>query len=387
LGYSAQRDVASAFKFADYMPVRVKYAYAFGSSQSGRFLREFIYQGFNADEQGRRSFDAIWAKTGGAARGDFIQPFSDPDGLGIFTGSQFPFANTPQKDPVTGKTDSMLMHMTPETTPKLIYTNTETEYVGGGRSTALIHTSYDGKSDLAIPDNVRIYMWAGAAHGAGSFPPAKGIAQQPGNANDYNWSMRGTLKAMDDWVRKDIAPPPSRYPNLTDGTLVDHAGWHFPAIPGVPSPAIIPGGYRADLGGPLTAPRLAYLDPKLDADGNDLGGVRLPEIAVPLGTYTGWSFRSPDVGSPTEIIPLTGMFIPFAATKAERDKTGDPRLSIAERYPSRDAYLTRIRAEAQKLADQRYILAEDIEPIVAHAGTVWDTLTGQKQAAAGNPPP
>lgn len=378
LGYAAQRDVASAFKFGENMPVKVKYTYAFGSSQSGRFLREFIYRGFNADEQGRTSFDAIWAKTGAAARGDFIQPFSDPDGLGIFTGSQFPFANTPEKDPVTGKTDSMLMHMSAEAMPKIIYTNTETEYVGGGRAAALIHTSYDGKRDLPIPDNVRIYMWASAAHGAGSFPPQKGLSAQLANANDYNWAMRGTLKVLDDWVRKGIAPPDSRYPHLSDGSLIPHADLKFPAIPGVPSPAIIPSGYRADVGGPLSAPRIAYLNPQVDADGNDVGGVRLPEIAVPLATYTGWSFRAPENGAPTEIIPLTGMFIPFALTKAEREKTGDPRLSIEERYSGKEAYLAEVRTQAQKLADGRYILAEDIEPIVAHAGMVWDSLTAKK---------
>ena len=378
LGYAAQRDVASALKFGKDMPINVKYTYVYGSSQSGRFLREFIYRGFNADEEGRKSFDAIWAKTGAAARGDFIQPFSDPDGLGIFTGSQFPFANTPERDPVTGKTDGMLMHIPAAAMPKLIYTNTETEYVGGGRATALIHTSYDGKSDLKIPDNVRIYMWASAAHGAGSYPPQKGLSAFPASANDYNWAQRGILKAMDDWVRKGVEPPANRYPNLSDGSLIQHAALKFPAIPGMPSPAGIPGGYRADLGGPLTAPKIAYLNPQVDADGNDVGGVRLPEIAVPLATNTGWSFRAPENGAPSEIIPLTGMFLPFALTKAERDKTGDPRLSIAERYTGKDDYLSKVRLAAQKLAGERYILAEDVEPIVGHAGQVWDGVTARK---------
>jgi hypothetical protein len=180
-------------------------------------------------------------------------------------------------------------------------------------------------------------------------------------------------------VRNGTKPPASRYPRLADGTLVPHDQFKFPAIPGVQSPAIIPAGYRADLGGPLTAPRIPYLNPQVDADGNDTGGVRMPEIEVPLATYTGWNFRSPEIGAPHQIIPLTGSFIPFAATKAEREKNGDPRLSIAERYPSREAYLGRVRGAAMRLVRERYLLAEEVEPIMAHAGMVWDSLTVPRQ--------
>ncbi len=141
------------------------------------------------------------------------------------------------------------------------------------------------------------------------------------------------------------------------------------------SPLIIPGGYRADLGGPQSAPRLPYLIPNVDADGNDTGGIRLPEIAVPLATYTGWNFRNPATGAPTEIVPLNGSFLPFTATRAERSQTQDPRPSIEERYAGCDAYLSQVRLAAQKLVTERYILSQDVDPIVQHAATVWDNLT------------
>jgi hypothetical protein len=379
LGYTAQRDVASAFRYGKNQPVQAKYEYIYGASQTGRFLREYIYDGFVADEQGRKTFDAIWPQISGSARGDFINPFSLADGLGVFTGSMFPFSDVPQKDPITGKTDGTEMKMSPAVRPKIIYTNTEVENTGGGRDAALLYTALDGKTNLTLPDNVRVYMWASAQHGPSAFPPAPhSVAQQMANPNNYTWGMRAIFEGMDGWVRKGIAPPANKYPNLADGTLVNHADLKFPKIPGVQSPSIIPGGYRADHGGPLTAPKLPFLVPNVDADGNDTGGIRFPEIAVPLATYTGWNFRDPSTGSPTEIIPLQGSFVPFPLTKAEREKGGDPRLSVAERYPSRDAYLVKVKAAADALVKAHYVLPEDEAPLVAHEALVWDTLTAPK---------
>ena len=375
LGYAAIRDIASAIRYRKDMPVSAKYAYLYGASQTGRFVREFLYDGFNADEQGRKAYDVMWAQISGAARGDYVNPFSAQDGLGIFTGSMFPYSDVPQKDPITGKTDGMEMHMSPSVVPKIIYTNSEVENTGGGRDAALLYTALDGKTELKLPDNVRVYMWASAQHGPAAFPPAKGAGQQKGNPNNYTVAMRAIFEGMDGWVRKGVQPPANKYPSLSDGTLVNHANLNFPAIPGVQSPSGIPGGYRADRGGPLDAPKLPFLVPAVDKDGNDTGGIRLPEIAVPLATYTGWNFRDASTGSPTEIIPLQGSFVPFARTKAERDKTGDPRLSIAERYQSRDAYLAKVKAAADKLVTERYMLPQDVDLIVKHEGLVWDNLT------------
>ena len=379
LGYTAQRDVASAFRYKSGMPVTAKYEYFYGASQTGRFLREYVYDGFVADEQGRKTFDAIWPQISGSARGDFINPFALQDGLGIFTGSMFPYSDVPQKDPVTGKVDGLQMHMPAAVVPKiLVYTNTDVENTGGGRDTPLLTTALDGKTELKLPGNVRVYTWAGAQHGAAAFPPARGVLANLPNPNNYTWGMRAIFVAMDDMVRKGTPMPASLYSKFSNGTLVNHADLKFPKIPGVQSPAVIPGGYMADHGDQFTAPKLPFLVPNVDVDGNDRAGLRLPEIAVPLATYTGWNFRGPGTGSPTEIVPLQGSFFPFPLTKAEREKTGDPRLSIAERYPSKDAYLAKVKASADALVKGRYLLAEDVAPLVAHESLVWDTLTGAK---------
>src|SRR5580698_7401484 len=378
LGYTAQRDVASAFRYGKNQPVQAKYEYFYGASQTGRFLREYIYDGFCADEQGRKTFDAIWPQISGSARGDFVNPFALADGLGVFTGSMFPFSDVPQKDPTTGKTDGMEMHMSPAVRPKIIYTNTEVENTGGGRDAALLYTALDGKTELTLPDNVRVYTWAGAEHGPAPFPPNKGVLANLPNPNNYTWGMRAIFVGMDNWVRKGIAPPASQYSKLSDGTLVNHAKLSFPKIPGIQSPSVIPGGYMADHGNQFTAPKLPFLVPAVDADGNDRAGLRFPEISVPLATYTGWNFRDPETGSPTEIVPLQGSFFPFPLTKAEREKSGDPRLSIAERYSSRDDYLAKVKAAADNLIKGGYLLAEDEAPLVAHEALLWDTLTGAK---------
>jgi hypothetical protein len=258
----------------------------------------------------------------------------------------------------------------------VILTNGDCEYWGSGRAAFMNYTTLDGKKEVKVPDNVRIYMFAGTQHETAPFPPMQGAgAQQRPNPNDYNWAMRAILAGLDGWVRQGTAPVPSRYPRLSDGTLIAHANVNFPALPGVQSPSVISGGYRADLGGP-TSPKLPFLVPKVDADGNDMGGIRLPDQAVPLATYTGWNFRSQAAGAPTEIVPLTGTFLPFPLTRADADQNHDPRMSIQERYASRDAYLAKVREAAEKLVQERYVLSQDVDAIVQHAGVVWDTITG-----------
>lgn len=375
LGYAALRDVASYFKKPGNL-VTAKYTYAFGASQTGRFLREYLYDGFNADEQGHRALDAVWAHIAGAARGDFVQPFTLPNGLGIFTGSMFPFSTTPEKDPVTGKTDGVLMHMSKDVVPKVILTNGDCEYWGSGRAAFLNYTTMDGKKETKVPENVRIYTLAGTQHEFAPFPPmANPVAQQKPNPNDYNWAMRAILAGLDGWVRNGQAPPPSRYPKVSDGTLVAEKDVNFPALPGVQNPDIIPGGYRADLGGP-TSPKLPFLVPKVDADGNDVGGIRLPGIVVPLATYTGWNFRAQPANTRTEIVPLTGTFLPFPNTRADREQSHDPRPSIEERYPSRDAYLSKVHDATEELVKERYMLSVDVDGAVQEAGKIWDNVTG-----------
>jgi hypothetical protein len=240
--------------------------------------------------------------------------------------------------------------------------------------TAIRHTSLDGREDVEDAPNVRVFMIAGAKHGAGSWPPSDNGGQFKENTNDYRWAQRGLLAALDAWVRQGTTPPESRHPRFSDLTLVASDNLKFPPLPGVQWTSTVPGGYRADVPGPYSA--LPFLVSKVDADGNDVGGIRLPEQAVPLATLTGWQFRSERIGSPNTLIAMAGAYIPFPATRAERERTHDPRLSIAERYSSRADYLKKIQESADRLAQERYILTDDVPAIVQEAGRHWDAVMG-----------
>jgi hypothetical protein len=376
LGFAALRDMASAVKHQQGGPIAVRYAYAFGPSQDGRLLREFLYEGFNADEQDRRAFDGVIAHIAGAGRsGDFNTRFARPNGLAFFDASRFPYLDLDQRDPVTGKTDGILMKLTPEQRPKIFYTNSSGEYWGGGRAATLTHTTLDGREDAQVPDNVRIYLFAGTQHVPGGYLPSQGPGQQKPNANKYAWAHRALLVALDRWVREDVSPPPSAHPKLADNTLVARDLIDFPEIPGVHSPLSIPTGYRADLPGPYSSHPLPLLVPQVDGDGNEVSGIRLPNVAVPLATYTGWNFRSPSIGQPEELLPLTGSYIPFPVTKAAREQTHDPRLSIEERYGTRARYEGLVRDAAANLSQDGYLLNEDVQHVVEAALANWDEIT------------
>jgi hypothetical protein len=376
VGLAALRDLASAVKYRQDLPITARYAYAFGPSQDGRLLREFLYEGFNADEQDRRGFDAVMAHIAGAARGgDFNSRFARPNGLGFFVASLFPYLDLDQKDPATGRTDGIETKLTPEQRPKVFYTNSSGEYWGGGRAAALTHTTLDGSEDAKAPDNVRIYLFAGTQHVPGGYLPSQGAGAQKPNGNQYGFAQRALLVALDRWVRDNVEPPPSAHPQLADKTLVPRDQIAFPAIPGVHSPLTIPAGYRADLAEPQTH-ALPLLVPQVDADGNELSGIRLPNVAVPLATYTGWNFRSPAIGQPGELLPLTGSFIPFPVTKAAQEAALDPRPSIEERYGSRERYQALVTDAAAKLVQQRYLLNQDVRPVVERALVTWDEITG-----------
>ncbi len=371
LGFVALRDLASALKTRSDLFMSARQAYVFGPSQDGRFLRQFLYEGFNADEQGRRGLDGIIANIAGSARGnDFNARFARPHGLGFFTASLFPYLDLDQTDPVSGKTDGLLQKLTPDTRPKIFYTNGSGEYWGGGRAAALVHTSLDGNSDVALADTTRVYLFAGTQHIPGGFLPSQGEGANQPNPNDSSFALRALALAMHRWANDGVAPPDSRYPRLSDGTLVAKEKLRFPAIPDVRSPLTIPAGYRADLGDTTRA--LPHLVPNVDPDGNELAGIRLPDVAAPLATYTGWNFRSPKIGRPEELLPLTGSYIPFAATRAAREQTGDPRLSIEERYASREAYEKAVIAACEKLVHDRYVLAADTPTMIGLAMARWD---------------
>jgi len=267
------------------------------------------------------------------------------------------------------------MKLPAEAQPKIFYTNSSGEYWGGGRAAALTHTTLDGRADARLPDNVRIYLFAGTQHVPGGYLASQGEGQQQANPNDYAWAHRALLVAMERWVRAGAAPPASRHPALADHTLVPRPDIDFPAIPGVRSPLAIPGGYRADLDGPPADHPLPMLVPQVDGDGNELAGIQLPDVAVPLATYTGWNFRSPKIGQPTELLPLTGSYIPFPVTRAAREAASDPRYSIEERYGNRARYQALVTDRASNLVAEGYLLGEDLAAVVERALARWDDVT------------
>ncbi|MEQ1910717.1 MAG: alpha/beta hydrolase domain-containing protein [Vicinamibacterales bacterium] len=374
LGMAAIRDAASSFRYGANQVASGKLAYLYGASQTGRVIRQMIHEGFTIDEQGRKTFDAAFIQTGAVGFGSFNERFAQPNELGPFTQTKFPFLYKTTTDPITGREDGLGRLIPTGMEPKLFMVDSSSEYWDRGRVAAMRHTAMDGSEDLEDAPNVRSFQLAGTKHGAGSFPANDNGGQFKENTNDYRWAQRGLLAALDAWTRNGVEPPASTHPRLKDGTLVAHKDLKFPALPGVQQPTFVPGGFRADVPSPYSA--MPFLLPGVDADGNEVSGIRLPIVSVPLATLTGWQFRSPQVGAPSTLIAMAGAYIEFPKTKADRERTKDPRLSIIERYGTRAEYVKRVREAATKLATDRFILREDIGPITDELAGQWDVVMG-----------
>ena len=233
-------------------------------------------------------------------------------------------------------------------------------------------------------DNVRIYLLSAGQHGPAAFPPAQTIGQQKNNPLDYRWAMKALLLAMDRWTATGAAPPPSRYPKLADNTLVAPDKLRFPKLPGVTTTTAVHKAYHADYGPKFATegvvsqepPRIGtafpILVPQVDADGNGIAGIRMPELAVPLATYTGWNLFNDRSGPVTVLSSMQGSYVPLAKSGAEKKRNGDPRASIDERYRDKEQYLGQVTKAAQDLVAQGYLLAEDVQPVVANAAKHWD---------------
>ncbi len=374
-GFAATRDLVSHLRYApETMSVLGRapsHALAFGISQAGRYLRDHIAQGFNRDEAGRRVFDGVLAHTAGIGRlflnHAFAQPFrtstrhEDHD----FPENEFPFSPAVMTDPVTGREGGLLRGDGSD--PLLIQTNTSTEYWQKGAS--LLHTDPRGERDVALPEGVRLYLIAGTQHGGrpGS-PRDRGPAVHLRNPHNPMPALRALLVALDEWVVDGRAPPPSAVPSLAGGSLVPAEAMGFPAIPGVAvartTNRVRPSG---DWVTPLpAAASYACLVCRVDGDGNEVAGLRLPEIAVPLGTYTGWNlYRAPFPEG--ELADRDGSFIPFAKSAAERLERGDPRPAIEERYPDHAAYVSAVERAVAALLARRLLLPEDAAAYIAVA--------------------
>jgi hypothetical protein len=397
LGLAALRDFVSHLKYAKDSPARIARAEAVGISQSGRFLRHFLYQDFNVDEEGRQVLDGVIAHVPGAGRGSFNHRFAQPSRDAqpmsslFYPTDLFPFTDSPLKSPMRGAPPQGLLDASRAsgTLPKIFHTNTSYDY--WSRAGSLIHTSPDGKSDVEPPENVRIYFLAGLQHFSGPFPPAVSEvldlrSQQKQNPNPVVWLWRALLTSLDDWVRGSQLPPPSAYPRVSDGTLVTLEALRFPSIPGIRPPAALNRAYALDFGKsfrdgiiseqpPKVGEVFNTLVPQVDPDGNDRGGVRIPEMRVPLATYTGWNLRDPSIGASSQRVSFLGSYIPFPKTLAERERAADPRPSVAERYSSREQYLGLFAEAALQAVRERSLLAEDLPAVIERGEAEWREAT------------
>jgi hypothetical protein len=389
VGFASVRDLTSALKHGEgegLAPLlknrKFTHAIGFGVSQSGRFLREYLYSGFNCDERGRIVFDGLIPHVAGAGMGSFNHRFAQPTAFATpyqkadWPVDRFPFAYHTERDELSGKEDGLLRGVKTEHLPKIMHTQSATEYWSRGGS--LVHTDTLGKLDVEIPENVRIYSFGGTQHSPATYPPGLGDAQTLANPGDYRPMLRALLLAMTNWICDKGAPPESVYPRIDQKQLGSISAYQtsFPPIPGVRLPEGIAAPALFDLGPrweksriidfvpPRAQQRYGVLAPLTDADGNDLGCLLPPEVAIPLATHTGWSLRSREAGAQNQIVGLVGSRIGFSLNSAERQELGDPRKSIQERYRSLDDYSDRLRKECERMAMLGYLLPEDIDSLV-----------------------
>jgi Alpha/beta hydrolase domain len=412
LGFAATRDLAAYLRraatngagYANSLAGDAQFVYSFCFSQPCRFLHDFLNMGFNEDERGERVFDGMLNWLGGGSGGFFNYRFAQPgrthrQHIGRwYPERQFPFANQVLFDPITGKKDGRLRQCRATgTCPKIFEANSANEYwVKAG---SLLHTDTRG-NDLRDPRNVRFYLFSSLPHSAGIGPTGPGICQQPRNPVVANPGLRALLVALDEWVSEGKKPPASRVPLRANGTLVaslpqrdenEDRGHHhphqdrhhqdgigFPDIPGVTYNGLMTTGDLFDYGpffddGILTilppvlvgSPYPAFV-PRTDADGNDVAGVRLPEVAVPRATLTGWGLRAAAFGG-DDLCDAAGQQIDFHQTKVERLAAGDPRLSIEERYPTHWRYVKEVTHAARRLGRERFLLDEDVQAYIEQA--------------------
>jgi Alpha/beta hydrolase domain len=392
IGLAAIRDVVSWARYDPRSPFPVTAAIGVGISQSGRFLRHFLYQGFNTDEAGRKVFDGMLVHTAGAGRGSFNHRFAQPSrdahrySAFFYPTDIFPFSGRTQTDPDTGRADGLLARTRPDHQPKIFYTNTGYEY--WGRAASLLHTSPDGRADAPPLPNERIYHLAGGQHFVGVFPPPasprSGEAYRS-NPLDFLVTLRALLARLVEWVVDGRTPPPSAHPTLAARTLVSLDALSFPRVPDLKAPGVIHQAHRVDYGASWGAGIITREPPgvgapfpslvsQVDADGNEIAGVRGVELLAPLATYTPWQLRGGRGSDGGELVDFLGGYVPLPRTEAERERAGDSRPSLERRYADKSAYLATARRGADSLARAGLLLAEDVPWVLERAEQHWDWI-------------
>jgi hypothetical protein len=400
IGYAATRDINSFLRYAEKdddgnpnpLANHIKWAIGTGNSQSGNFVKSFIHLGFNQDESGRMVWDGAnpniagrqnplnfrFAVPGGAAG------MYEPGSEAVLWWSDY--QDETRHRPAAGMLDRC---RATDTCPKIFETFGASEFWGLRMSPGLVGN--DAKADIPLPPNVRRYYSPGVTHGGGrggfsiTAPTSNATGcVLPANPNPSSDTNRALMAALIDWVVKGTPPPPSRYPRLDLGQLVPatSTAMGFPTIPGAPLPdgmvnSVLdydfgPSFKYADLAGvislqpPLIKQVIPTLVPKVDADGNEVGGIPSVLHQAPLGTYLGWNVTASGFYK-GQSCGFAGGYIPFARTKADRIASGDPRLSVEERYGTHDQYVAVVRAAAEKLVRQRFLLPDDAARLIREA--------------------
>jgi hypothetical protein len=370
----------------------------FGISQSGRLIQTMLLRGLHVDEAGKGVFDGAFIHVAGGGKGGFDYRFAMPTRHAsmledhIYPTDYFPFTTTVERDPQTGAQGSVLDRAQQlGVVPKLFFTNESTEY--WNRSASLIHTDPTGRRDIPVDSHARIYLIAGAQHYMGR-QRERGLFANCINPLNHYRALRALLLALDRWVRNGSEPPASRYPRISDGTLVTVAAYKaaFPKIPGLVTPESNLRPPRLDLGRRFAAQRIAdlippreaapfeTLVPKPNTDGLDEGGVDLPELMLPLGTRVGFNTRNAATGFPSATGRWDGSFVPFARDEAGRETADDSRPSLAQRYVNHDDYEARLRTAAQAVAANGFLRTEEIDALVSEGGALYDRIMAHDPA-------
>ncbi|MCH7857283.1 MAG: hypothetical protein IIB37_11075 [Gemmatimonadetes bacterium] len=383
LGFAATRDVISFLRYEitdgegnpnPLMSVGLaNTAISLGVSQSGRFLRDMLYLGFNEDVGGRIVFDGMHPNIAGSRKTFTNYQFGQPGRWQkqhedhFFPGDQFPFTYGTVYDAISDRADGLLVRCSATNTcPRIIHSDGEAE-IWQARSSLIVTDALGEHVDL--PDNVRAYLIAGTRHGGGRGvhveSPRLGMCQNLNSPVPMAQIRRALTVALYEWVVDGTEPPPSRFPSVTLGTLVPPASIGFPSIPDV----TFTGSHNPlrrnnhNTFPPLQGGGYTVLAGRVDPDGNMLAGIRHPDLSVPIGTFTGWNLRREGFAEGAQC-GGAGSFIPFASDEAERRASGDPRLSIEERYPTHDAYVSAVAQAAERLVQDRLLLRRDAQAIV-----------------------
>jgi hypothetical protein len=404
LGLAATRDFVSFLRHApkdnagnaNPLTGGIQYAYSFTFSQPARYINDYQTLGFNEDEDGRQVIDGVFNWIGGASGGNINYRFAQTGRTErnrqnhLYPEAVFPFAYPVLKDHLSGRTDGRGRRCAvSKTCPKAFEVNSANEY--WVKASSLLHTDTNG-NDLPDPPNVRFYLLSGLQHATGN-NSSRGICQQFTNGTNAEPVLRALLVALDDWVSRGIEPPPSAVPKKSDGTAVfamprpghqtgvvprEALGW--PSIPGVTYNGLITTRYFLDFGPKFDKegivshlppsldrrPSYAHFVSRVDADGNELAGIRLPEVAAPTGTTTGWALRRAEYGE-NDGCEAAGQYIPFKATETERAAAGDPRRSLEARYKTHEGYVQAVTAAARELEKRHLLLGDDVDRYIEDA--------------------